>query len=205
MKSLTRCAKCLACCLGFCLCALAVAQPYYSHLDSEKITEAYELGRHRDEAMAAVLSKYIQTFPTPQKGPYIGWIEVRTPYVQVVYAADEDMLSGSELDAVQKYERAKLPVIVRVRVYWPPTNEVYSDEDSEKDMWKEFPIVVSQGRPLTATSKKLIPYHMVQRGMARFDYTDMQLEFSASKISSQMLTIVASSPDGQHVRAKFDL
>lgn len=205
MKSFANPARSLACSVVLCLCAPAIfAQSFLRHLDSETIREAYQFGRHNDESVGILLSKYVRTFPTPPKGAYIGRIEVRTPYAQVVYAAKDDLQNDTEIDAVQKFDQAKLPVIVIVRVYWPATNVVYSDKDFE-DMWKRFPVVVSQGDPLAPQKKQLIPYHPSVRGTEGIDYTDMQLEFSAAKMSSEMLTTSASSPDGQHVEAKFDL
>ncbi|HET7258805.1 MAG TPA: hypothetical protein VFI75_03730 [Candidatus Acidoferrum sp.] len=202
MKSFGKMSKCLAFCLALCLCAPLIAQPYYARLDSETIREAFEFGRHSDEPVGIFLSKYVRTFPTPPKGPYIGWIEVRTPYAQVVYAGKDNMSTQSEFDAVQKFDGAKLPVIVIVRVYRPTTNQLEPMQDSQKDTWKQFPITVSQGRPLVVSEKRLIAYHAA-KGFAR--YTDLQLDFSAEQVSSGMLTVVASSPDGQHVEAKFDL
>jgi len=197
--------KCLAFCLALCLCAPLIAQPYYARLDSETIAEAFEFGRHNDQPVGVFLSKYVRTFPTPPKGPYIGWIEVRTPYAQVVYAAKDDLQNDTELDAVQKFDHAKLPFIVIVRVYRPITNEVEPTQDSKNDTWKRSPIVVSQGRPLVATDKRLVPHYPSSEGFAHISYTDLQLEFSAEKVRSEMLTVAASSPDGQHVEAKFDL
>lgn len=205
MKSFATIGGLLSLSLGLCFCALATAQPYYHRLDSETISEAFQFGRHNDEPVGVFLSKYVRTFPTPPKGPYIGRIEVRTPYAQVVYAAKDDLQNDSEFDAVQKFGGVKLPVVVLVRVYWPATNRVTSMQDSQKDMWKQFPIAVSQAHTLTANKKALIPFHSYAKDMPRFDYTDMRLEFSAAQVSSEMLTVVASSPDGQHVSAKFDL
>lgn len=204
MKSFGKMSKCLAFCLALCLCAPLIAQPYYARLDSETIREAFEFGRHNDEPVGIFLSKYVRTFPTPSKGPYIGWIEVRTPYAQVVYAAKDDLQNDTEFDAVQKFNQANLPVIVIVRVYWPPINVLSSNSD-RRSMWARFPVTVSQGRPLEASKRDLTTFHPIQRGRPGFEYTDMQLEFTAAKISSETLTVVASSPDGQHVEAKFDL
>jgi hypothetical protein len=204
-------AKCLAFCLAGCLCAPLIAQPHYARLDSETIREAFEFGRHNDQSVGVFLSKYVRTFPTPPKGPYIGWIEVRTPYAQVVYAAKDDLQNDTELDAVQKFDHAKLPVIVIVRVYWPPQVVTGSAAmpDSDNSMWKKFPITVSQKGPLIANRKTLLPHYSTSGSdsgdTVTLNDTDMQLEFSTAQISSEMLTVAASSPDGQHVEAKFDL
>ena len=212
MKSFANPARSLACSVVLCLCAPAIfAQSFLRHLDSETIREAYQFGRHNDEPVGIFLSKYVRTFPTPPKGAYIGRIEVRTPYAQVVYAAKDDLQNDTEIDAVQKFDQAKLPVIVIVRVYWPPpavTGSIFPPE-SNNSMWTKFPIVVSQKDPLTTNRKTLVPHYSnsgsdSDESVTLVD-TDMQLEFSAAKMSSEMLTISASSPDGQHVEAKFDL
>src|SRR5690348_4060902 len=208
MKSFAKMAKCFAFCLALCLCAPLLAQPYYARLDSETIGEAFEFGRHNDQPVGVFLSKYVRTFPTPPEGPYIGWIEVRTPYAQVVYAGKDNMSTQSEFDAVQKFDQAKLPLIVIVRVYWPSpaiTGSI-SIPESDNSMWTKFPIVVSQKDALTANRKTLVPHHSNSSGLdsggtVTLVDTDMQLEFSTAQISSEILTVAASSPDGQHVEA----
>ena len=211
MKSIANIARFSAFFAVLCLCGPTFAQSLVRHLDSETIREAFEFGRHADEPVGVFLSKYVRTFPAPPKGAYIGWIEVRTPYAQVVYAGKDDSSTESEFDAVQRFDQAKLPVIVIVRVYWPSpaiTGSI-SVPAPDKSMWTKFPIVVSQGHSLAANRKTLVP-HYSNSGLNSDDAvilkdTDMQLEFSSAQINSEMLTVVASSPDGQHVEAKFDL
>lgn len=193
----------MVCPLALALLLPLTAQPYVRRLDSEAIREAFELGRRRDEVTGLFLARYVQTFLTPAKGPYIGSIELLTPYAQVVYAAKDDMTSDTEFDAESKFGTTKFSVFVRIRVYWPPSNALSSERG--KNIWEQFRVVVSQKALLTPTKKELIPHPLDQRGLPRFDCTDMQLEFSVAQISSEVLAVHATSPDGQQVEAKFDL
>jgi hypothetical protein len=174
---------------------------YQQRLDSEAIREAYNLGRKNNQETTAFLAQYFRSFSTPTKGPYVASIEVLTPYAQLVNNAMLDMVNENVFELQRKYASRAGVLFVRVRVYSTPTRTLpYRDED----IWKEFTVRASQEDVLKSEKKSLNHVYPADDS-GTFDYADMELQFDAKNVASVPITIDVSSPDGQHVEAKFDL
>lgn len=175
---------------------------YQQRLDSQAVREAYSLGRRNDQTTGVFLSQYVRTFSDPGKWPHVGRIELLTPYSQIVFAAKDDLTNASVYDAVQKYASRDIPVLVRIQALWPALSTLPTED---KGVWGQFTISVTQSHPLTFRKRKWTPYYLSRGDGFGFDYIEMVLQFGAKDVASAPITIEVSSPDGQHVEAKFDL
>ena len=173
---------------------------YERHLDSESIREAFFLGQRRDEATDHFLASYRHYFPLPKTGPYISLVQILTPYAQVVLGSKEGTAGLTPMDAESEFGAQRTPFLVRVRVFSTPT---YYSPSQLNELWEKLSISVSQGRTLRPLKTDYISRTgALGRGPGG---TDVELSFDVKNVASAPITIDISSPDGQHLEAKFDL
>src|SRR5260370_37036009 len=104
----------------YCLLAAAlfvgIQVAAYDHpLGSSAIRNAHFLGSSNSESVK-FLSKYKQTLPPPNTGPYIAEMEARTPYAQVVVSSREHSVGYSSMSAEQDYKKNPDTIQVRVQI-----------------------------------------------------------------------------------------
>jgi len=173
---------------------------YEQPLTSESIREAFFLGQRRDEVTARFLAAYRHDFPLPKTGPHISRVQILTPYAQIVLGSEDGAIQGTVMDAEQGYQSQPSFFLVRVRVFSTPT---YSSASQWEEFWQKLSIRVVQGKLLKPSKINYISRRFPgNRGPGG---TDIELQFDAAQIASAPITIEVSSPDGQHVEAKFDL
>lgn len=176
------------------------ANGYEEHLTSESIREAFFLGQRRDEVTARFLASYRHDFALPKQGPHISRVQILTPYAQIVLGSEDGAIQGTVMDAEQEYQARPSFFLVLVRVFATPT---YSSESQWKEFWQRLSIRVVQGKPLKPNRINYISRRFPgNRGPGG---TDVELRFDAAQIEPAPMIIEVSSPDGQHVEAKFDL
>lgn len=177
------------------------AAPYERHLTSESVRNAYFLGRRMDQKTGDLLARYTQSLPLPKTGPHIARIQALTPYAQVVLRATQDQGVGTVSDAQQEYGASPDLLLVRIEIFSTPT---YFLSAQCEDLARQFSMRAVQQhvlKPLKTTCTHLysVPHSSPSSG------TEVELQFDVAQIASAPITIEVSSPDGQHVEAKFDL
>jgi hypothetical protein len=190
--------------LGVSLCfwapqnALAFTYP----LQDEHIREAYFLGRTtNDEKLTDFYKQYVRYFPFPASGPYssvVESVEFRTPYEQIVLRSRKNLNQYSSLEAQKDYRAHPNLVIVRVMISYkidyigpiPPTNS--------------YKVRISQADPIEEKKLTIEPICSAWQdcGVTRFA---ILLWFDAEQFETGSAKIKVTTPDGQTLRAEFDL
>jgi hypothetical protein len=181
------------------------------------VREAYFLGRRKDEKTAQFLARYVQRFPLPKSGPHVAEVEFRTPFEQIVLRARNAPDGYSSQRAAQEYRAQAERVVVRVLIYLTPTYPAHTPihiliyepiELRPEDFWREFDIRVNQkddevaprrisGKPIYTTADV--------GGLPGLIGAEVELEFDAADFSPEPARVEILAPDGQRVRAVFDL
>lgn len=104
------------------------------------------------------------------------------------------------MDAESEFGAHRIPFLVRVRVFSTPT---YYSASQLKELWQKLSITVLQGQTLEPEKTSYI--NRPSAGGRGPGGTDVELSFDPKNVASAPTTIEVSSPDGQHVEAKFDL
>lgn len=178
-------------------------------LSEESVRQAYFLGRNTEKA-APFLRPYAHKYPFPVKGPWVYEIDFRTPYAEAVRRAWEHSLDYSAQQAEKDYFAQPSRVAVSVVIYLTPTygyNAPLTDSKQQviahrEEFWREFPIRVSQERPVEPTkviSRLIYGRHGVLIG------AEVLLEFDASQFASGTAQVAVTTPGGQTTSAEFDL
>lgn len=178
------------------------AQAYEQQFTTEAIREAYFLGSGPNNSAAEFLSHY-QRFFHPSSGAtlQVGEEQVLTPYSQIVLAAEHDMVNETAVDAVQDYEHRRLPLVVRIWIYFPTGLTIGTDE---YEFAKQSSVVVSEDRPLRP---RQTIHHPVYTGgkYSRLIGVEIEQEFDAAQVASGDLKISVTFQDGRHFETTFDL
>lgn len=184
--------------LSVCAVAAQSAAAYVYPLSEESVREAYFLGRSTDgEKLAKFLGQYVRHFPYPINGPYVGEIEFRTPYEQVVLRSWQNSMGYSAQQAQKDYAAQPDSVVVRVVIYLTPT---YAG--TSKDFWREFPIRVVQGQTIEPKKVSSRPLYRRRGGLGG---AEVLLELDAAQVESGTVRIEVTKPDGKIVQAEFNL
>ncbi len=191
-----------------------VAHAYEHPLNERSVNEAYSLGHRHDPATSKFLEKYFKRLPQPRTGPYISDIEILTPYVQAVWRAHDNPMTYSESQAEKDYADPYDVLLVRVRITFTPSYPGYVANSSHKgqfdrrsnDFWKEFTIRILQGSEVASTDASFSPvYSYSDEGPQIWIGGDLTLKLDGSQLSSDPVRIEVLTPDGQTVKAEFDL
>ena len=180
--------------------AVAVTQlaAYEQPLSSESVREAYFLGQRMDGARASFLAEHSRWFPLPATGPHVARVQALTPYAQIVLATQNGEIRGSAMEAERYYRAHASLFLVRVRVYSTPT---YPLVGPCKEFSEQLLIIVEQKGPVQATQRNCL---RLSRSHSPA-YVDVVLSFDADLLSPTPLTVAVLPPEGQGVRAVFDL
>jgi len=198
------------------LSILNFGRPARAHeypLSSEVLREAHFFGRSTDRMkVARFLALYVRRFGRHGAGPYVGEIELRTPYEQVVLRSAESPPGYSAQQAQVDYDSQ--PDLIRVRVFLfvgerdPRKADLYTDDfgrvrDRYEGFWREFRFRVMQDHLIEPMDIEARPIYS-RRGQG-LGGAEVWLEINASAIKSSSAQVEVMSPDGQTVVAKFAL
>ena len=104
--------------LGMFAIVLLIALPAFAYqypLSSSDIRNAYLLGYAKDLNTTNFFAPYARQFPTPDSGPHIATITLKTPYGQLVELG-QSALNADVQGAEEEYASKKLPFLVQVEV-----------------------------------------------------------------------------------------
>jgi hypothetical protein len=201
--------------LALALAASPAAFAYESPLDSESIREAYFLGRRNDERTVNFFDGYAKHLAIPDKGPYVSFVDLLTPYAQVVAHSQAEISNYSTQQAEHDYESERDKICVNVHIEFTATYTALKDQKSEKDnsrtkgfafrpsdFWRDFRFELRQ-RDELINSLDIQGIPLYDDG--RFEGAEVRLEYDAKEVKSADTSFEVITPDGQHTVVKFDL
>lgn len=195
--------------IGIALPALAYDYP----LSSEAVREAYMLGKSDSAKRAEFFAKYTKQFPLPKTGVYVEMIQLETPFAVVVEHTAQQ-LNYYAPDAAQEFEGK--PGIFRVHVeivltesYGPMLPSMSGGTRLRSgDFWRDFKIRLIQGKEIHARTIHGNPVYVAggtDSSGAALAGANVDLEYDAAKIKSDDATVEVITPDGQDVKADFNI
>jgi hypothetical protein len=174
-------------CLVASLSAIAFVYP----LQPESVREAYFFGRSTDrEKVATFLGQYMYRFQPGSGKPQVGYIELRTPFEQVVLRSSENQTIGYSTQQAQTDYDAQ-PGLIAVRVFLYVSGgglgrgDIYSDSmgrvlDRRENFWREFRFRVTQERAIEPNKLEGKPIYSPRgKGLSG---AEVWLEFDASRL-----------------------
>jgi hypothetical protein len=192
--------------------AAVIALPglaYDYPLSPEAVREAYMLGKSDSAKRDEFFAKYTKQFPLPKTGAYVEMIQLETPFA-VVVAHTAQALNYYAPDAAEEF--VGKPAVFRVHVeidltesYGPllsSTNGVAHLRSP--DFWRDFKIRLVQDKEIHARTVAGHPIYLEGDGSI-LSGAEVDLEYDAAKIKSDDATVEVITPDGQDVKADFDL
>jgi len=194
------------------LTALAVALPALAYdypLSSEGVREAYMLGKADSAKRAEFFAKYTQQPPLPKTGSHVAMIRLETPFAVVVEHTTQ-MPNYYAPDAAQEFEGK--PGIFRVHVQIDLTDSYAAQLPSmsggvrlrPSDFWQDFKIRLIQGKEIHAHATHGTPTYLEGDGSI-LTGAEVDLEYDPAKVKSDDATVEVITPDGEDVKATFDL
>jgi len=197
-----------------CLIAPLSAIAFIYPLQPESVREAYFFGRSTDrEKIATFLGQYTCRFQPGSGKPNVGYIELRTPFEQVVLRSSENQTIGYSAQQAQiDYDVQPGLIAVRVVLYVSGGGQgrpdLYSDSkgrvlDRRENFWREFRFRVTQEHVIEPNKLEGKPIYS-RRGKG-LSGAEVWLEFDASQFASGMARVEITTPDQQAVVAAFDL
>jgi len=192
--------------------AVAIVLPagaYDYPLSPEAVREAYMLGKADGAKRADFFARYTHHLPLPATGPHIAIVQLETPFAVVVDHTTQ-ALNYYAPDAAEEF--AGKPGIFRVHVEIDLTESygaLRSSTDGvahlrSPDFWQDFKIRLMQGKEIHARTVHGSPIYLAGDGTV-LSGADVDLEYDAAKIKSDAATVEVIAPDGQNVKARFDL
>ena len=192
---------------------VAIALPALAYdypLSPEAVREAYMLGKSDSSKRDAFFAKYTQHPPLPKTGPYVEMIQLETPFA-VVAEHTARKLNYYAPDAAEEF--AGKPAIFRVHVEIDFTGSYGAQLPSETgeirfrpdDFWRDFKIRLIQGKEIPARTIHGTPLYSDDATISGLIGARVDLEYDAAKIKSDDATVEVITPDGQDVKADFDL
>jgi hypothetical protein len=197
-----------------CLIAPLSAIAFIYPLRPESVREAYFFGRSTDrEKVATFLGQYTCRFQSGNGNPNVGYVELRTPFEQVVLRSSENQTIGDSAQQAQIDYNAQ-PGLIAVRVVLYVSGggqgraDLYSDNegrvlDRRENFWREFRFRVTQEH--TIEPNKLEGKPIYSRRGKGLSGAEVWLEFDASQFASGMARVEITAPDQQAVVAEFNL
>jgi hypothetical protein len=173
----------------------------YDHpLRDDAVREAYFLGQNPDQA-AQLLSRYVQSLPVPESGPHVAQIELSTPYAQVVEVSQQHSVGYSAQDAAADYKKRGDFILVRVQVMFTPS---YSDRG--EGFWRDVSVGLVQKDHMAARSVSAeLLYSGDRDGDSWIIGANVFVVFSVAGVESDSVQVEVVPPEGETVRATFDL
>jgi len=194
------------------LIALAIVLPALAYdypLSSEAVREAYLRGKGDSAKRDEFFAKYTQHLPFPKTGPHVEMVQLETPFAVVVEHSAKT-INYHAPDAAEEFEGK--PGVFRVHVEIDLTDSyaaLLSSTDGvanlrSPDFWHDFKIRLIQGREIHARTFNGFPLYSYGDASV-LTGAEVDLEYDAAKIKSDDATVEVIAPDGQDVKADFDL
>jgi hypothetical protein len=193
--------------------ALAIALPALAYdypLSPEAIRDAYFLGKADSAKRAEFFANYTQHPPLPETGPYVSMIQLETPFAVIVERTAQ-ALNYNAPDAAAEFEGKPAVFLLHVQIdltdsYGPLISAgAHATRLRSGDFWHEFTIRLIQDKEIRAQKIHGTPnYHYGTSGGA-LSGAEVDLEYDAAKIKSAPATVEVIAPDGQDLKATFDL
>jgi hypothetical protein len=194
------------------LTALVVALPALAYdypLSPEAVREAYMMGKADSAKRAEFFAKYTQQFPLPKTGSHVASIQLETPFAVVVEHTAQ-ATNYYAPDAAEEF--ASKPGVFRLHVQIDLTESYGAFMPSMSggrrvrpdDFWRDFKIRLTQGKEIHARSVHGTPLY-TGGDSAILSGAEVDLEYDAAKVKSADATVEVVTPDGQDVKATFDL
>ncbi len=198
------------------LIGLFAAQPalaYEYPLSSNAIRDAYFLGKASAARREEFFAKYTQHFPRPKSGPYISLIRVETPFAYVVERTARSLPNLLAPDAQQMFLGKPIAFRIRVRIDLTPTYgwQVHSRTGGVRlrraNFWEHFSVALIQGKTIEPVAERGEPdYSFATEGSSSVLVgADIEMEYDPADVRSAPATIVVNAPDGQEIKASFNL
>lgn len=192
--------------------AIASALPalaYEYPLSPEAVREAYMLGKGDGAKRDKFFAKYTQHPPLPKTGAYVQMIQLETPFAVVVEHTAQQ-LNYYAPDAAEEF--VGKPAVFRLHVeidltdsYGPLLPSISSGARLRSgDFWRDFKIQLLQGKEIHPRTIHGRPIYLEGYGSS-LRGAEVDLEFDAAKIKSDDATVEVITPDGQDLKADFDL
>lgn len=197
-----------------CLIAPLSAIAFIYPLQPESVREAYFFGRRTDRGkVATFLGQYTCRFQSGNGSPNVAYVELRTPFEQVVLRSSENQTIGYSAQQAQIDYDAQ-PGLIAVRVFLYVSGggqgraDLYSDNegrilDRQENFWREFRFRVTQEHIIEPNKLEGKPIYS-RRGKG-LSGAEVWLEFDASQFASGMARAEITAPDQQVVVAEFNL
>ena len=202
--------------LGMFAIVLLIALPAFAYqypLSSSDIRNAYLLGYAKDLNTTNFFAPYARQFPTPDSGPHIATITLKTPYGQLVELG-QSALNADVQGAEEEYASKKLPFLVQVEVDLTATYPDPASSDSAApgaplpDFQRDFPArLVQDGQnvPRAATQVYLL-YSDSSVNSYGVSGAIIEYRYDPEKIDpDDAATFEVHTPDGQDIETTFDL
>lgn len=195
------------------LIAVAIVLPALAYdypLSSEAVREAYLLGKGDAAKRDEFFAKYTQHPPLPKTGPHVEMVQLETPFAVVVEHSSKT-INYHAPDAAEEFEGK--PGVFRVHVEIDLTDSYGAQLPSETseirfrpdDFWRDFKIRLIQGKEIHARGVHGTPLYSSDATISGLIGARVDLEYDAAKIKSDDATVEVITPDGQDVKADFDL
>lgn len=196
----------LACLPGLALQASQERPSCMEPLQTEEVDNAWAMGHSHDlGTLKKFFAPYIRLFPRPAMGAYVQAIEFRTPYDLAVLRSRNNLPNYSPIDARTDYAKEPNLVVVRIIIFQQLGNAI---SPSAEDYLSDFEFRVKQEsviEPNAVRRETICNSWITDGGCPSGDEYEVRLEFDTSQFKSRFVKVKVTPPDGEAVRARFDL
>ena len=207
------------------LLAVLLASPaclsIQSPLSDESIREAYFLGQRHDGSLERLLSKYSKQLPPPKVGPHIASVTLLTPFAQIAKDSDKYIGNYSAQQASLDHRGVQETIDITIEILLtqsygaiiadpasPRSDRAQSYQFRSHDFWRDFHAEVLDGEelrtPASFTGEPNVQCSRYGETCALVGAT-LHLEFPATALHSDSVTIHVIPPEGSEVSVDFDL
>ena len=208
-----------------CVVCAPAASAYDKQLDLPAIHEAYILGLRNDKSTGDFLAPYLTQITEAQNDVHIAQIELLTPFAQIVDVSRQKSADGyTEEQAIESYKAHGNTVKVNVTMMLPsaypksaepkevPTPEPATGAQKSalrpENFWQNFQFNLKQnGKTIPSRGISNQPIHSTATNTAPAVLTgeNVWLEYDVKDVTSELTTMEVVTPEGQVIKATFDL
>ncbi|MFZ3214450.1 MAG: hypothetical protein WA192_00140 [Candidatus Acidiferrales bacterium] len=206
----------LAVLLGTFVILALIALPalaYQYPLSDSDIRNAYLLGYAKDLNTTTFFAQYVCQFPTPESGPHVATITLKTPYAQVAELGQSAVNSDVQ-GAEEEFANKKFSLLVRVEVDLtatypaPAVSNPVNSGSLVPDFQQDFKIqLIQDGKKIGAQSTRV--YLLTSEGFSRAAQVSgaiLELKYDPDNVKpDEGVTVKVHTPDDQRLKATFDL
>jgi hypothetical protein len=188
------------------------ALAYQYPLSSSDIRDAYLLGYAKDLNTTNFFAQYTRQFPTPDSGPHVASITLKTPYEQVAEmgqsAVNSDVQGAEEELASKKFSLIVCVEVDLTATYPAPTTTNPASGSPVPDFQQDFNIqLIQDDKNIDAQSTRvnLLTSDGVSQ-TAQVSGAIIVLKYDLDNvIPDEAVAVKVHTPDDQHLKATFDL